>query len=294
MRKSLAPSRVSTRSLVAGISKYLHPVEAAALGSTVRVRGLKLVGDGDVEIALVLVIRLVLQDTRDNFLLLNGKDIAQIEDGLLPVGVLGVGTSREGDRLMACTKFDIEPSDHGVDEVAALRRQRKWNLEDQVGRGNGVKVQGDDGARVCDECLHLDGIDKRLGKGNLLHRAVVEPVHVVPDWSRLAFQMQIERARQTSVLTSNLVVFVLAILDSSHVHGGLVGEDLATGNKVTVASVKDGVQHALIEKEIAHPLRDDDIDLRVRKDDLFHLALKKGDLVGQTVGRNDLTGLLND
>ena len=160
---------------------YSHPVEAAALGVTVRIRGLELVGDADVKVALVLVVRLVLENTGNNFLLFDGQNIAKIEDGLLPVGVFGMGTGGEGDGLVACAKFNIEPSDHCVDEVTALGRKRKGYLEDQVGRSDSVKIKGDDGARVGNERLHLDRVDKGFGKGNLLHRAVVESIHIIPD-----------------------------------------------------------------------------------------------------------------
>ena len=96
------------------------------------------------------------------------------------------------------------------------------------------------------------------------------------------------------MLTSDLIVFVLAILDSSHVHGDLVGEDLATGDEIGVTGVQNSVQHALVEKEVAHPLGDDDVHLGEGHGDLLHLALEKGDPVGKTVHSNDLLGLLND
>lgn len=95
-------------------------------------------------------------------------------------------------------------------------------------------------------------------------------------------------------LTSDLVVLVLAIFDSSQVHGSLVGEDLATGNKVAVAGVENSVQHALIEEEVTHPLGDDDINLGVREDNLFHFSLEESDLVRQAVASDNLLGLLDD
>lgn len=48
------------------------------------------------------------------------------------------------------------------------------------------------------------------------------------------------------MLTANLVVLVFAILNAGHVHGGLVWEDLATGDEVSVAGVENGIQHALV------------------------------------------------
>jgi hypothetical protein len=95
-------------------------------------------------------------------------------------------------------------------------------------------------------------------------------------------------------LTSNLVILVVAILDTGNVHGGLVGEDQTTGVEVGVTSVENGVKHGLVEKEVTHPLRDNDINLGERKVDFLHLALEKSDLVGQAVNVNNLTGLLDN
>lgn len=95
-------------------------------------------------------------------------------------------------------------------------------------------------------------------------------------------------------LTANLLLLVLAILDTGNVDGSLVGEDETVLDKVLVPGVQNGVQHGFVEQEVAHPLRDDDIDVVKRKDDLLHLALEKGNLIGQTVGGNDLLSLAND
>lgn len=96
--------------------------------------------------------------------------------------------------------------------------------------------------------------------------------------------------------TADLVLLVVAILDTSHEDGGLVGENetLAILAEVAVTGPKDGVKHGLVEEEVSHPLRDDDVDLRERKLYLLHLALQKGDLVRQAVHLNDLPGLDND
>lgn len=96
--------------------------------------------------------------------------------------------------------------------------------------------------------------------------------------------------------TANLVLLVVAVLNTSHEDGGLVGENetLAVLAEVAVTGPKDGVKHGLVEEEVSHPLGDDDVDLGERQLDLLHLALQKGDLVRQTVHLNDLPGLDND
>lgn len=81
------------------------------------------------------------------------------------------------------------------------------------------------------------------------------------------------------LLTANFVILVLAVLDCSHIHGGLVRKDLPTRDKIGITSIKNGVQHALVKEEVAHPLRDDNIYLRKGKLNLLHLALEEGDPV---------------
>ena len=80
-------------------------------------------------------------------------------------------------------------------------------------------------------------------------------------------------------LTINLLLLVVAVLDTGKEDGGLVGEDQAVLNQVLVSGVQDRVQHAFVEEEVAHPLGDDDINLRERQLNLLHLALDQGDLV---------------
>lgn len=96
------------------------------------------------------------------------------------------------------------------------------------------------------------------------------------------------------LLTSNLIILVIAILNTSNIHGGLIGEDQTTGVEVGVTGVENGIQHGLVEKEVTHPLGDDDINLGERKVNFLHLALEKSDLIGQSVDIDNLTGLLDD
>lgn len=92
----------------------------------------------------------------------------------------------ETDRLVAGCELNIEPRDYSVDEVAPLAWKRERNLEGEVGRGDSVQVECEDRAGVGDQRLHLDSVHKRLGESDLLHRTVIETVHVVPDFKSLA------------------------------------------------------------------------------------------------------------
>lgn len=95
-------------------------------------------------------------------------------------------------------------------------------------------------------------------------------------------------------LTSNLLLLVFAVLDTGHEDGGLVGEDQAILDEVLVTSIKNSVQHALVQQEVAHPLRNNNIDLVIRKHNLLHLALEESDLVRHAVALDDLAGLVDD
>lgn len=95
-------------------------------------------------------------------------------------------------------------------------------------------------------------------------------------------------------LTSDLLLLVVTILDTSKEDGRLVREDQAVLLQVGVTRIQHGVQHGLVEQEVAHPLRDDDVDLGEGHIDLLHLALDQGDLVGHTVGLDDLARLEDD
>ena len=112
---------------------------------------------------------------------LDGEDVLEVEDGLLPVGVLCVGAGGELDGLVAAGKLDIEPGDQGVDEVVAANLYLVRKLECEICYCALVEVEGDDSGGVGDNGLELDGVDEGLGESGVLQRAVVEAPDVVPD-----------------------------------------------------------------------------------------------------------------
>ena len=104
--------------------------------------------------------------------------------------------------------------------------------------------------------------------------------------------------RQTSLgftrLTANLLILVLAIFDTGHENGSLIGEDQAVLDQVLIARVQDSVQHGLVEQEVAHPLGYYYVDLVEGQDHLFHLALQQGNLIRQAVYLDNLLCLFNN
>lgn len=101
-----------------------HLVRSVAGGLPVHVLGVELVRDADVEVAMVLLTRLVNDGAGDCLASLNSEDVLQVEDGLFPVGIFGVGAGREADGLVASGELNVEPGDECVDEVAAAHVNR--------------------------------------------------------------------------------------------------------------------------------------------------------------------------
>ena len=74
----------------------------------------------------------------------------------------------------------------------------------------------------------------------------------------------------------------------------LVREHEAALDEPLVPGVEHGVEHALVEEAVAHPLGDDDVHLGHRELDLLHLAADDGHDVAQAVVRHDLLGVVDD
>ena len=83
--------------------------------------------------------------------------------------------------------------------------------------------------------------------------------------------------KESDRLTVNLLLLVLHVLNGGKVESGFVREQESSGLEVLVPRDKNGVQHGLVKKEVAHPLRDDDIELLDRQLDFLELALDEGD-----------------
>jgi hypothetical protein len=96
------------------------------------------------------------------------------------------------------------------------------------------------------------------------------------------------------VLTSDLLLLVVAVLDTSHEDGSLVREDQAILDQVLVARVQDGVEHGLVQQEVAHPLGYYYVDLVEGQNNLLHLSLQQGDLVRHAVDFDNLLRLVDD
>lgn len=166
--------------------------------------------------------------------------------------------SGEADGFVASSEVDVEPSDQCMDEVISAAVKCEWRGEGQISGRACVEIEGEDRGGVGHNRFDFNGVNKRLCKRGMLKRRVVKSVDVVPDYIELAVVFFIKVGRHTS----DLLILVLAILNSSHENCSLVRENQAIGSKIFVSGIQDGVKHGLIEQEISHPLRDYDVDLR--------------------------------
>ena len=133
---------------------------------------------------MVLLAGLVFQFANNLFALLDGQDVPQVENGLLPVGVFSVWAGGELDGLVASRELDIKPGDDCVDEVGASGLELVGEAEGEVFHGALVQVEGYDGGRVGNDGLEVDGVDEGLGHGGGLERGVIEAPDVVPDYCK--------------------------------------------------------------------------------------------------------------
>mmetsp|Transcript_33810 Transcript_33810/g.66954 ORF Transcript_33810/g.66954 Transcript_33810/m.66954 type:complete len:315 (-) Transcript_33810:44-988(-) len=137
-----------------------------------------------------------------------------------------------------------------------------------------VQVQREDLAagRVHHPCLHV--VHQGVLHHDRLHRAEVEPVDVVP--------------------LAELLLSVVCVLYARQVEGGLVGKDQTAFLQPLVSAEENGIEHTLVKEEIAHPLRDDDVNLVHRERHLLSLACDELHNVVIVVVRNDLPRDLHD
>lgn len=158
-----------------------HDVGTLALGLTTLLVGFEVVLNLDIQISSVSLVGLAEKGTVELLASLNGEVVVKVEDGLFPVGVLCVRTSRELDGLVAGREFNVEPGNQGVHVVGAADGERVWEVESEIGDFAGVQIEGDESCGVGDDGLEVNSVDKRLGEGGTLERGVVEAPDVIPD-----------------------------------------------------------------------------------------------------------------
>jgi len=120
------------------VRNNLHLVGTTPVSRSSRIIGLEFVVDLNVQVPGFLIIRPTFQGTSNTLMLDYSKDLPQVEDRLLPVSVFCVRTCRKSYGLVAGGKFNVEPSDEGMDEIASSRYNLKRSFEGEVGGLDGI------------------------------------------------------------------------------------------------------------------------------------------------------------
>eukprot|EP00760_Papus_ankaliazontas_P028252 PhM_4_TR359/c0_g1_i3/m.71426 len=228
--------------------------------------------NANVEITVVTGIGRARQRALDLLTFQNLDGLRQVEHSLLPVRGGAVRRRREHNVLVV-RKGRVEPRNERVNRLVAGSLHREWCHKRKIGDGHFREVEVNERSGVGTDLLGLDDFDQGLDKGGTAHCGEVESVDVIP--------------------VSYLSVPVVGVLDAGDEHLGFVGEKLYIRGTELVAGHQHGVQHGLVDEEVAHPLRDDDIDL-LGHIDLLELSVENRDDIVKLVLLDDLPGLVSN
>lgn len=106
-----------------GTTPLAHLVLAVAVCDSALILRLQLVINRNIQVSSVLVVRSASQLALDVLAGLDGQDVCEVEDCLLPVGVFCVGSGAESHGLVAGRELDVEPGNQGVDVVCSANGQ---------------------------------------------------------------------------------------------------------------------------------------------------------------------------
>lgn len=87
-----------------------------------------------------------------------------------------------------------------------------------------------------------------------------------------------------SKLTVDLLLLIIRIFNSGEVQGGFVGEDQTVLLQVLVSCKQDGVEHGLVQQEVAHPFGDDDVEFVNGQNGFLEFTLDERDSWSNTIG----------
>ena len=204
--------------------------------------------------------------------LLDGEGFLHAEECLLPVGVAVEGRSRNAHGDVAEREVHLEPGHQEVHVVVAVDAQRVLVREVQILLPDLGQIDVQDHAGLAVELLTLHALHKRLVVDPGLDGAHLDPVDLVPP--------------------VDFVLIEALVVHGGQVERGAVREHHSVGLHPLVARVQHGVQHGLVEHEVAHPLGNDDVHALDRQRDFLAFALDHGDAVGEAVAFDDVARVL--
>ena len=154
------------------------------MGVSGLVCGVQLVIDFDIEVALVLRVRLICEVSCNTLAFFDCEDFAEVENRLLPVCIFGVRTGREPNGFVTGSEVDVEPGNEGMDEVVSLATEAERGGKGEFGGCDGIEIDCEHRAWISNQSFEFDGIHQWLGQCILLHWGEVEAIDIIPDCKR--------------------------------------------------------------------------------------------------------------
>ena len=185
----------------------------------------------------------------DHLVLHNRQHLWQVENGLFPVGWSGQRTRAELYGPLLEFKKCVKVADYGGEITCPADLKGEIGGELGVGNSASCDVQVVHPLAVGDDVFRPNHLNICLAKYGPPHARHLEPIDVGPE--------------------PNQVVVSLDVGEGGHMKRASRGKDTASWLQVLVSCCENGVQHALKEQEVAHPLGDNDVKLLVGQCGLF-------------------------
>lgn len=254
-----------------GLSHAVVLLKVTNLLGTVKINA-----DADVQITWISSVRGRGQLAVDLFALHDHEWVVEVEDGLAPVSRLSPRSSVQDDSVVSGEERGVKVNGDSVDGVVTSGGQDKGGGEGQFRLGHLGQVHAEERWCIRRNLVVVYAINQWLNKAQPLEVGEVETHDVVP--------------------AVESVLDVLWVVNAASVHVCMRREQLDIRGAEFVAGVEDGVEHGFVQKEVTHPLRDDDIDLvdALWHGDLLHLAVKNSNDILKVVLLDNLSGLVSD
>eukprot|EP00128_Syssomonas_multiformis_P011372 Colp12_sorted_trinity150504_noHs@31065 len=235
---------------------------------------LEVVTNVEVKVARVDLVGLARELACYRLALANSENILNVEDCLLPVGVGELGTCREIHALVRLGKGDVEIHHPRMNVIIAVGSDLERHFEGKILLLNGQDINVLQGSSSRHNLILFHGVDEGLRDSQVLYDTHVKTINTVPP--------------------VDLVFFVVGVFDGTQVHGCFIRIDETTRVQPLIPCEQDCVEHRFVQKGIAHPLADDDINFLNWEGNFLNFPSDEGYNISETIDTNNLPGLLND
>ena len=159
--------------------------ELELLQSVLRVHcSVEVVLEGNVEISVVSNVGRDRDGSSDDFSLIDGDGVLEVEDGLFPVRVSGFWPGRKHNRLVTFGELDVEVGDECVNVVVSVGTEFEVGRPSQVLYLHRMNVHTHDLRRTRDNGIGIHSVHKRLQVCLLLDAGHIKPIYIVPNCTK--------------------------------------------------------------------------------------------------------------